>query len=156
MAPPFDVRTLDNKPVRLIELRKRGPVVLVVLRGYPGYQCPFCTRQVAEFFGTAGNFEKRKATVVMVYPGPSESLKKYGQEFLAGQEIPKAFRFALDPDFRFTESYGLRWKAESETAYPSTFVIDRDGRIAYAKISHSHGDRAPVADVIAALDKLKK
>jgi hypothetical protein len=25
-----------------------GPVVLVMLRGWPGYQCPFCTRQFGD------------------------------------------------------------------------------------------------------------
>lgn len=35
-----------------------GPVVLVVLRGYPGYQCPICTKQLAEFRGKVDEFNK--------------------------------------------------------------------------------------------------
>ena len=61
----------------------------------------------------------------------------------------------LDPDYSFTNAYGLRWDAPRETAYPSTFVIDTDGTVRYAKISKSHGDRAEVSDVIKALDALK-
>lgn len=155
-APPFEVRTYDDKPVRLASLVKQGPVVLVVLRGYPGYQCPFCTMQVGELLGRAEDFGKRKATVVMVYPGPSENLKKYAGEFVAGKEIPRNFRFALDPGFKFVDSYKLRWDAAGETAYPSTFVIGRDVRIGYAKISRGHGDRAPIGEVLNALDKLPK
>ena len=155
-APSFDVRALDEKPVRLAPLLKQGPVVLIVLRGYPGYQCPICTRQVGELIQKTDDFAKRKATVVLVYPGPSEGLKRYAGEFVAGKDLPKGFRFAVDPGYRFTESYGLRWNAPNETAYPSTFVIGRDGRVAYAKVSRSHGDRAPVADVLGEIDKLPR
>ena len=155
-APAFDVRSLDDKAVRLAPLLKGGPVVLVVLRGYPGYQCPFCTRQVGELFVKAEEFKKRKATVVLVYPGPAEDLKRYANEFVSGKEIPSNYRYTLDPGFGFTKSYGLRWDAPNETAYPSTFVIGRNGRVAYAKVSRGHGDRAPVADVLSALDKLPR
>jgi peroxiredoxin len=151
-ARAFDVRTLDDKSVRLAPLLKRGPVVLVVLRGYPGYQCPFCTKQVGELIAKSDEFARRKASVVLVYPGPSAGLKGYAGEFVAGKDVPKDFRFTLDPDYRFTQSYGLRWDAPQETAYPSTFVIARDGRVRYAKISRGHGDRAPLGDVLAALD----
>ncbi|RYG48210.1 AhpC/TSA family protein [bacterium] len=152
-APAFDVRTLDRKPVRLVPLLKQGPVVLVMLRGFPGYQCPLCTRQVGELFAKAEEFAKRKATVVLVYPGPSAELERRAGEFVAGKDIPAGFRFTIDPDYAFTKIYGLRWDADGETAYPSTFVIGRDGRIAYAKVSRSHGDRAPVKEILAALQK---
>lgn len=155
-APTFDVRTLDEKAVRLSPLLKQGPVVLVVLRGYPGYQCPFCTKQVGELISKGEEFARRKATVVLVYPGPSEGLKKYAGDFVAGKDIPKNFRFTIDPGYRFTQSYGLRWDAPNETAYPSAFVIDRKGQIAYAKVSHSHGDRAPVESLFASLDALPR
>ena len=153
-APAFDVRSLDDKPVRLAPLLRQGPVVLVVLRGYPGYQCPFCTRQVGELIVRADEFARRKASVVLVYPGPSEGLRRYAGEFVAGKDIPENFRFALDPGYGFTGSYGLRWDAPGETAHPSTFVIDRRGRVAYAKVARGHGDRAPVAEILAALDAL--
>ncbi len=153
-ATTFNVRSLDDKEIRLDPLLKNGPVVLVVLRGYPGYQCPLCTRQVGELLQNSAEFAKRKATVVMVYPGPAENLRNYGSEFVAGKDFPKGFRFALDPGYKFTESYGLRWNADNETAYPSTFVIGTDGLVTYAKISKTHGGRAPLSDVLAALDKV--
>lgn len=152
-ARDFAVRALDEKPVRLAPLLKKGPVVLVVLRGYPGYQCPFCTKQVGELMQKSEEFAKRKAVVVLIYPGPADDLKKHAAEFVSGKDVPKGFRFALDPGYCFTESYGLRWNAPNETAYPSTFVIGQDGRVTYAKVSHGHGDRAPLSDVLAALDK---
>ena len=50
-----------------------------------------------------------------------------------------------------TNAYGLRWDAEHETAYPSTFILDKDGTVLFEKISHGHGDRLSAQD---ALDQL--
>ena len=47
----------------------KRPVVLVVLRDFPGHQCPLCNRQVAEFTSHASEFVG--ASVLMVYPGPA-------------------------------------------------------------------------------------
>ena len=47
-APDFTLKSLDDQTVRLGELTAKGSVVLVVLRGWPGYQCPICDRQVQE------------------------------------------------------------------------------------------------------------
>ncbi len=39
-APNFTLQTLDNKSVELQQFTATQAVVLVVLRGWPGYQCP--------------------------------------------------------------------------------------------------------------------
>ena len=151
MAPAFALKTLDERSVELKALVQENPVVLVVLRGWPGYQCPVCTRQVQEFVASAGEFTRRNATVVMVYPGPADQLKAHAQEFLQNKQWPGEFVFLIDPDFAFTHAYGLRWDAKKETAYPSTFVIERGGRIRFAHVSQSHGDRVSAARAIAEL-----
>ena len=153
-APVLDVKTLADKTIDLKPLLKKGPVVLVVLRGYPGYQCPICTRQVGELIANSDQFAKRRSNVVMVYPGPTDNLKGYAQEFVQGKDLPANFNFGIDPGYAFTNRYGLRWDAPNETAYPSTFVIGKDGKVKYAKVSRTHGDRAPVGEILAALDGL--
>jgi peroxiredoxin len=150
-APDFELEDLQGGRVRLSALAARGPVVLVVLRGFPGYQCPLCTAQFGELLGKSEAFKKAGASVLLVYPGPSEGLKAHADEFRRGKEIPANFFLALDPDFTFTRQYGLRWEAKNETAYPSTFVMDTARQVLYAKVSRTHGDRAPIADVVAAL-----
>jgi peroxiredoxin len=152
-APDFSLRTPGGEQVELSKALADGPVVLVVLRGWPGYQCPFCTRQVGEFIAGAADLEKAGARVVLVYPGPADKLKEHAEEFASGKGMPAGFRFAIDPDYAFTNQYGLRWDAKGETAYPSTFVIDRDSTVRYAKVSKGHGDRAAVGEVLKALGK---
>ena len=150
-APDFTLRTLDRKPVQLSKQLANGPVVIVVLRGWPGYQCPICTTQVGEFLARAAQLKAAKAHVILVYPGPAEDLADHAQEFVSGSELPANFSFVTDPGFEFTIRYGLRWDAPRETAYPSTFVIDRKGIVRFAKVSKSHGDRANAKEVLAAV-----
>jgi thioredoxin-dependent peroxiredoxin len=152
-AEMFTLRSLDGEKVELKKLLKEGPVVLAVLRGYPGYQCPACTRQVGEYIKRAGEFAKAGATVVFVYPGAAKELKSRAQEFLKQTELPSPLMLVLDPDHRFVTASGLRWNAPNETAYPSTFIVDGDGKVTFRKISKTHGDRAEAADVLKALRK---
>lgn len=150
-AKDFELPALIGDPVKLSKLTDAGPVVLVVLRGYPGYQCPLCSRQVSEYIGKADAFKKAGATVVFVYPGPGDKLKDKANEFVKGKDYPEHFRFVLDPDYTFTKAYNLRWDAKNETAYPSAFVLDGKRKVTYSKVSRGHGDRAPAADVLKAI-----
>ncbi len=150
-APDFELSALDGRRVKLSTVLKEGPAVVLVLRGFPGYQCPICNRQVGQFFGRASQFAAAGATVVMVYPGPAKELQSRAAEFIEGKTLPKQFHLIIDPDYALTNAYHLRWEAERETAYPSTFVVGQDGKVRFAKVSHTHGDRASADDVLQAL-----
>jgi len=112
-------------------------VVLVVLRGYPGYQCPFCNRQVQDFIQKSQGFADAGARVVLVYPGPAQDLGAKANEFLSDKKLPGNIELLLDPGYDFTNMYGLRWDAPHETAYPSTFLIDSRGVYSSARSSKS-------------------
>ena len=150
-APDFTLNTLDGQPVRLNDLTAKYEVVLVVLRGWPGYQCPFCTRQAHDFVNHEKELAADGVQVVMVYPGPADDLKAHAAEFLQDKNWPKDFLLVLDPDYSFTKAYGLRWDAPKETAYPSTFIIGKDGKVAFAHVSKKHGDRVSAEAVLKAL-----
>jgi peroxiredoxin Q/BCP len=154
-APDFSLASVGGAQVRLSELTAKSPVVLVVLRGYPGYQCPFCQRQVQDFVQKAKAFTDAGVQVVFVYPGPPDKLQSRADEFLAGKNFPSEFLMALDPGYTFTNLYGLRWDAPRETAYPSTFLIDKHGNIFYAKIVKAHGGRSSANEIIDLLPRGK-
>ncbi|QOV91206.1 peroxiredoxin family protein [Humisphaera borealis] len=132
-------------------LTARSRVVLIVLRGWPGYQCPICTKQVAEFIAEADALRSAGVQVLLVYPGPAEKLKQHAAEFAGAKNLPEGFTLVLDPDYAFTNAYGLRWNAAKETAYPSAFVVDQKNVVCFAKVSKSHGGRATSTEVLAAL-----
>ncbi len=153
-AEDFRIKTIHGDNVQLYQLIKNSPVVLVVLRGWPGYQCPLCTKQVGGLIADADVFSELKTVVLMVYPGPSAELQNHAKEFSEDFKFPDNFYFTLDPDYSMINKYGLRWNAEKETAYPSTFVISKNGEIVFSKISTTHGGRADNEDIFKALGKL--
>lgn len=155
-APDFTLKTLEDQSVRLSDLTAKGKVVLIVLRGWPGYQCPICERQVQEFIAAGTKFSDAKAQVIMVYPGPAEDLKAHAKEFaeMKNKQWPKEFLYVVDPDYTMINAYHLRWDAPKETSYPSTFVLDKKGTVRFAKISHTHGDRTTSAEVLEELKRV--
>ena len=154
-AKDIQLQPLVGKKVKLSALTKQGPVVLAVLRGFPGYQCPACMRQTDELQKHAKEFKELGAKVVLVYPGPAKDLKKRAEEFLKGKKLPDPLMLVLDPEYQFTVEYGLRWEAPAETAYPSTFVLDSNRVVRFRKVSLTHGDRAKAKDLLAALRAMR-
>lgn len=151
----FEFHTFDGKPLKLADVAAKGPVVLVVLRGYPGYQCPACTAQVADLRKHAEEIKKLGAAVVLVYPGKAEKLAEHAKEFLKNSKLPEPLVLVTDPDFKFIAAHNLRWDKPGETSYPSTFVLDKDRKVHSSKISHSHGDRAKAEDDLAVLRAMR-
>ncbi|MGC4055111.1 MAG: peroxiredoxin family protein [Paludibaculum sp.] len=151
MAPDFQLTSLSGQEVQLSSVTQQSDVVLVVLRGYPGYQCPVCNRQVQDYVHSAQAFAEAGVKVLLVYPGPAAEVGDRAREFASDKKLPAHFDLLLDPDYKFTLAYDLRWAAKGETAYPSTFLIDRKGVVYFTKISKSHGGRTTASEVLAAI-----
>jgi len=74
-------------------------------------------------------------------------LQSRAQEFVEDKTFPEHFSMLLDPDFKVTNLYGVRWDEKGQTAYPSTFLIDKSGKITYQKVSDSVGGRTSGAEM---------
>jgi peroxiredoxin len=154
-APDFTLATPENKSVHLADMLAKGPVALVVLRGYPGYQCPYCNRQLQDLIEKSPDFAALGVQIVAVYPGPPKDLGNKANEFLTGKKLPPNFTLVLDPGYEFTNLYGLRWDADHETALPSTFLLNQQGIVFFSKVVKEHGGRASSAEMLDALPKQK-
>lgn len=162
MAPPavgekmkdFTLAKLDGTKVSLSGFTKSGPVVVVMLRGWVGYQCPYCTRQVGDFITHAKELAAGGTNVVFIYPGAADLVHVKAEDFVSGKTVPANMHFVTDPDLTTVDMLHLRWDAKGENSYPSTFLVDKSGVIRYAKISKEHADRAAATDVIAEIGKL--
>ncbi len=156
-APDFTLSSPEGQSTSLGSLTSKGPAVLVILRGYPGYQCPYCVKQVHDFADNASKFAASGAEVLLVYPGPPADLDQHAREFLTKQQaaLPANIHLVIDPEYKVTNLYALRWDAPHETAHPSTFVLDRKGVVRFEKVSKVHGDRTTAAEVLEELEEMK-
>lgn len=154
--PDFKLSTPEGKVVQLSEGMVKGPVVLVVLRGYPGYQSPYCNRQLQDFITNAPTFADIGAHIILVYPGTPQDLRGKVDEFTTGKKLPADFDLVLDPGCDFTNAYDLRWNAPNETAYRSTFLINWEGAVFFSEMVKEHNGRTTATEVIEAMPKGRK
>jgi peroxiredoxin len=72
------------------------------------------------------------------------------------EKSPVSFPFLLDEDRVVTKNYGLYHLIGMDAlniAHPATLVIDQDRTIRYIYRGDNQHDRAPLADVLAAVQK---
>ncbi|MCG8648657.1 MAG: peroxiredoxin family protein [Pirellulales bacterium] len=153
--PDFDLPVVGQD--NFIELRdqyKQGNVVVVVLRGYPGYQCPLCNRQVSSLVNRAKALAGQAHRIILVYPGDDASLQRRAEQFMGSRKLPPPLVLVRDDGMKMISRWGLRWHNPRETAYPATFVIDRNGRVRWSKISDNHAGRSSVEEVLRELRRL--
>jgi thioredoxin-dependent peroxiredoxin len=154
VAPDFTLTTPQGTSVQLSKWSQGHESALIILRGYPGYQCPYCQKQVHDFVNRAADFAVAGVPVLLVYPGAVSDLGDRAKEFLASEsQLPANIILVTDPAFKVTDLYGLRWNEAGETAYPSTFLLDEHRRVLYSKISKSHGDRLSAQGALEQLHK---
>src|SRR5882724_7225626 len=65
-APDFTLSTPTGKTVQMSKELHGHNLVLVVLRGFPGYQCPYCVKQVHDFVEHAAGFASKNVKVLLV------------------------------------------------------------------------------------------
>ena len=125
-APDFELATDSGELLRLSSLRGR-PVVLYF---YPKDDTPGCTTQACALRDDFPDFQRAGATILGVSPDSVQS----HQRFRAKYSLP--FSLLADPDHRVAELYGV-WQEKSMYGRKywgverTTFVIDREGRIAF-------------------------
>ena len=151
-APDFTLPTVNGGQLTLSSLTARGSVVLVVLRGYPGYQCPFSQQQFEAYQAAAASFAAAGAEVVFVYPGDGgQELLKNARQLAGALVLPAHTHMVVDAGYEFTTLYGLRWQSTNQTAYPSTFLVDPKGMIFFAHTGRTSSDQTPPTETLAAL-----
>ncbi|MFZ6030473.1 MAG: TlpA family protein disulfide reductase [Chloroflexota bacterium] len=133
-APTFDLVTFDGEPVSLEGLR--GKVVLV---NFWASWCVPCEEEADEL-ESAWQFYKARGDVVFLGVAWSDMDTK-ARQYIAQYNV--TYPNAPDMGTRASQAYRI-------TGVPETFVIDRNGILAYAKFSQF----LSVAEIQAAIDPL--
>ncbi|WP_059172725.1 thioredoxin-dependent thiol peroxidase [Bacillus sp. FJAT-27445] len=124
-APEFSLPSMDGKQVKLSDFKGKN----IVLYFYPKDMTPGCTTQACDFRDMHNSFEDVNAVVIGISPDPVESHKKFIDKY----DLP--FLLLADTDHSVAEAYGV-WKLKKNFGKEymgierSTFVIDKEGRIA--------------------------
>jgi thiol-disulfide isomerase/thioredoxin len=135
-APDFTLKDLDGKTQRLSDYK--GKVVLV---NFWATWCPPCRREMPSMERL---YQKLKNEPFMVLA--PDQYENFDLVFtFTGQLDPApTFPIMLDPESRSAKAWGVK-------GLPSSFIVDKQGRIAYRAIGGREFDHPEIEKIIRAL-----
>ncbi|WP_133011600.1 peroxiredoxin-like family protein [Marinomonas flavescens] len=167
-APNFELPNQEGKAVSLTALLEKGPVVVTF---YRGSWCPYCNLQLRALQAHLDEIHGLGAELVAISPQvPDDSMSKH--------DISKmAFQVLSDQNASVASEYGVAWevpehllehmrvdrKLDLESInngngrilpIPATFVIGRDGNVAWRFVDVDYRTRSEPSDIIKALETL--
>jgi peroxiredoxin len=143
----------EGHKIDLREFRGKKNLVVVVMRGFPGYLCPYCTAQTARLIENYDKFEQRQAEILVVFPGEKTKIPDFVQAAQStAQNKPLPFPILLDEDRKVIEQLGIK----GSLAKPSTYILDKKGEIRFAYVGATPTDRPSVKAMLAELDEINK
>ena len=153
-APDFTLEDIKGNPVTLSTARGKVPTVLVFFRGY---WCPFCAHQLAELRELLKADEQVRLLAVSV--DDHEKSKQLVEKIAADGKGPVTYQLLSDPDHKVIDAYGLHdpaydGKRFDGIPHPAVYVIDKNGRVAWAKVESDYKVRPSNEDIRAALASL--
>jgi len=91
---------------------------------------------------------------------PPDVSKTFAQKIASDRKGAVSFPLLSDPDHKIIDTYGLRDPAyEGQKVYgiphPAVYVIDKSGKVAWAKIEANYRERPTNEEIRKALDALK-
>ena len=146
----------EGKEVKLADIMTEEYLVLVITRGWYGGVCFYCASQTSRWARRFDELELYNAQLAVIFPTESadEAVKieelekriKKGQ--IPNEDIP--YPILLDINLSSVDQLGIR----SDLAKPSTYIIDREGRVWFAYVGESIADRPTVDSILKQLSQL--
>ncbi|MDA7873583.1 peroxiredoxin family protein [Rhodopirellula sp.] len=146
----------EGKEVKLADIMTEEYLVLVITRGWYGGVCFYCASQTSRWARRFDELELYNAQLAVIFPTESadEAVKieelekriKKGQ--IPNEDIP--YPILLDINLSSVDQLGIR----SDLAKPSTYIIDREGRVRFAYVGESIADRPTVDSILKQLSQL--
>ncbi len=144
---------------RIQEFRGKKNVVLIFMRGLtenPGGVCAYCSTQTSRLIAQYNKFQERSTELLVVFPGSNKAVQMYLKDAKEKMEIPGEekskkmipFPILLDPEFSAVNALKIR----GDQAKPSTYILDKKGRVRFAYVGRTSVDRPSLEAIFRELD----
>ena len=132
-APDFKANDQDGKEVRLKELLKKGPVVVVF---YRGYWCPFCNKALKRLSDSLELITAKGATLVAITPEISANIDT------TIEKTGAKFSILHDKDLKIMKAYNVSFEVPENTV-----TRYRNAGLDFNKLNGENGTNLPVPAV---------
>jgi peroxiredoxin len=166
-APDVSLNNAKGQAIRLAQLYEAKPTIVVFYRG--GW-CPYCNLTLRAYQKLLPQIEAANVNLAAITPEmPDRSLS-------TAQKNELTFQVLSDPDLQAAAGFGLAFELppELEALYikngndlrvingskkfslpvPATYVIGKDGVVAYAHVDADYRNRAEPSEAIAAAQRI--
>lgn len=162
-APDFSLKNALGETVSLSTYLGKGPVVLTWYRG--GW-CPYCNLTLHHLQQELPNFKAQGANLIAISPEtPDNSISTKEKHELAfevlsdkGNTIAKkygvSYKLTKELAAKYNEKFELNkhnGDTSNELPLAATYVIDTEGKIAYAFVDFDYRNRAEPTEITAFL-----
>lgn len=167
-APNFEGINQAGETVILEAMLEEGPIVLTF---YRGEWCPYCNKYLAELDENYAAMKELGANIVAISPELPQFVEKTAGEMKNSYNI-------ISGGTPIMQQYGLDFQLDKKTIakykiwginltksngnedftlpVPATYVIDKNGIIAYKHFDENYKVRAEVGEILNALEGLKE
>ena len=167
--PEFTLQDHNKKPVTSSALLAKGRLVVCFIRGR---WCPFCVGQLEAMNFIVPQIREAGAELIAISP------QIVSQAFFMADQHRLRFPLLSDPHNEVARKFGLVYRVpeEQQALYrrtfvnlphangddswelpiPATFIVERDGTIAYASASPDYTERPEPLGVLAMLENSKR
>jgi mycoredoxin-dependent peroxiredoxin len=126
-APDFTLRDENGEEFTLSSLRGRNAVLVF----YPAAFSSICTRELHDVSGAADRYDAAGAEVIGISVDSPYALKAFKRD----EQLQAKLLSDFHPKGAVAKQYGA-YIEEAGIATRATFVIDKDGKIAYKVVNH--------------------
>jgi peroxiredoxin len=164
LAPDVALPDVSGRRIRLRDLWRNGPLVIVF---YRGAWCPYCSLQLRAWEGQLNALRHHGASLVAISPQPPDhSMTATQQNGLAFTvlsdstlEAAEAFKIDFTLPAELIDLYGrlghdlpvLNGNGRWTLPMTATYLIDTRGQIVYSHIDADYRERAEPTEVLSRL-----
>lgn len=161
IAPDFTAKNQNNKDIKLKELLKSGPVVILF---YRGEWCQYCNRQLKALEDSLALISAKGANIIAISPEKLENINKtiektkvtYNVVTDENSQIMTAYKVAFELDEKTTEKYkgyGINLMERNGSngnnlPVPAVYIISKEGKITYRYFDENYRKRASVLEIL--------
>ncbi len=153
-APDFTLADHNGESVTLSKLGRPSVVVF-----YRGYWCPFCAKQLEDLRGLLNGQEGVEMFAISV--DPAEKSRGLISKIEKDGKGKVNFRLLSDPDGKTINAFGVydtSYAGKGFDGIPraSVFVIDKDGKVVWARIETDYKQRPTLDEIRAGIELAKR
>lgn len=146
-APDFALESQTHEQVRLSDVLKKGPVLLVF---YPGDFTPVCTRQLCNYRDSLESFRRYGVQLVGVSFNTPLQHKAFAAKY--GFDFP----LLSDPKRDVAKLYGCTSLLMLGNVSRAVFIVSADGRILYRYVEPTTLTRRKADELLEILARLRE